>query len=310
MNESISLPNTKLLDEFQSRLAQVKIDYCTMTVGNQVVMTHARSPSSANKLHKINSVTKSILSLLIGIALDRKQLESIHTPLTEFFPGLHDLEEELTLEHLLTMTAGWDWPEWADWNGFPKPMYDSPNWVQFILSRPLTEKPGMRMVYNSGCSHLLSAILQKVTGMTTAAYAEKNLFKPIGVTDYRWSSDANGVNIGGFGLQIKAPDLHKLGTLMLGNGRIGNAKIVSEEWIDRSIQPRFLTYPHVGAYGYHWWVLSDSDGRPTKPFTTFAMGFGGQFVFVVPERKWVVSFASSLYKQSLLPYQLFKNLLD
>jgi CubicO group peptidase (beta-lactamase class C family) len=310
MNESVFLPNAKRLDEFQSRLAQVKIDYFTMTVNHQVVMTHARSPNSANKLHKINSVTKSVLSLLIGIALDRKQLESTHVPLTEFFPGLRNLEKELTLEHLLTMTAGWDWPEWADWNGFPKPMYDSPDWVRFILSRLLTEKPGTRMVYNSGCSHLLSAILQKVTGMTTAKYAEKNLFEPIGVTDYRWRSDAKGIGIGGFGLELKAPDLHKLGTLMLGKGRIGNAEIVSEAWVDRSVQPRFLSYLHVGAYGYHWWVMCNSDCRPTEPYTYFAMGYGGQFVFVVPEREWVVSFASSLYKQSLLPYQLFKSLLD
>jgi CubicO group peptidase (beta-lactamase class C family) len=310
MNESIFLPNAKRLDELQSQLAQVKIDYFTMTVSHQVVMTYARSPKSANKLHKINSVTKSVLSLLIGIALDRKQLESIHVPLTEFFPGLHNLEQELTLEHLLTMTAGWDWPEWADWNGFPKPMYDSPDWVKFILSRPLTEKPGTRMVYNSGCSHLLSAILQKVSGMTTAAYAEKYLFKPMGLADFRWRSDANGIDIGGFGLELKASDLHKLGTLMLGKGQLGNVEIVSKAWVDRSVQSRFMSYPHVGAYGYHWWVMSDSDGRTTVPYTYFAMGFGGQFVFVVPERKWVVSFASSLYKQSFLPYQLFKSLFD
>ncbi len=310
MDDSISLPFDKRLNEFRKQVAQAKIDYCAMTVGDEIVFAHARKPNSADKLHKINSVTKSIVSLLVGLAIDRGLLESVQLPLSEFFPGLGQIERGITVEHLLTMTPGWDWPEWAEWNGFPKEMQDSPDWVRFVLSRPLVDKPGSIMKYNSGCSHLLSAILQQVTGMSTSEFAAIHLFKPLGISDYRWPSDVNGIDIGGFGLQLKALDLHKLGTLMLGEGRIGDRGIVSKAWIRQSMQPRFMTYPHVGAYGYHWWIMSDDEGRPTEPFTLFAMGFGGQFVLVVPEFEWVVSFASSLYKKSFLPMQLFKSLLN
>ncbi|BBI33705.1 hypothetical protein KCTCHS21_31040 [Cohnella abietis] len=206
------------------------------------------------------------------------------------------------------MTTGWDWPEWGEWDGMPRPMIDSPDWVSFVLSRPMKDEPGTRMIYNSGCSQLLSAILQKVTGMTTAQYAEQFLFKPLGIQEYLWHADANGITIGGFSLSLKAADLMKLGQLMLSKGRIADVPIVPEDWIDKSVAPRFHTYDDVGSYGYHWWILSNQSGKPVIPTTYFAMGFGGQYIFIVPEQQLIVTFASSLYKQSFLPYQLFKEL--
>jgi len=292
------------------QVEKAKIDYCEITCGDRIVLKHEKNGHSAVRLHKINSVTKSVLALLIGIAIDRKQLESVSVPLTEFFPDLRGVGRELTVEHLLTMTTGWDWREWGDWDGLPKPMTDSPDWVRFIIERPIVDPPGTRMVYNSGCSHLLSAVLQQAAGMPTAVFAEKHLFGPMGITQFHWPSDPQGVAIGGFGMEMLAAYMHKLGLLMLGNGRFEGQTIVPAAWVAQCVQPRFFTYGHVGCYGYHWWVLSDENGSPLSPAAYFAMGYGGQHVFVVPELELVATFASSLYKQSqtFLPFRLFREL--
>lgn len=305
--KSILRISSDKLENFKQQVTMTKIDYCKITIADQVVFKHARNLHSEHKLHKINSITKSVLSLLIGIAIDRKQLDSIHVPLSDFFPSLQEHKHPLTIEHLLTMTTGWDWPEMGDWGGKPMPMINSPDWVKFILEQPMKDKPGTRMIYNSGSSHLLSAILQKVTGMNTDQYAEKVLFKPMGIKDSRWYSDSKGIIIGGFGLELMAPDLHKLGQLMLGKGRLGDEVIVAEEWIEQCIKPRFHTYDHIGSYGYHWWILNEGDEPIEDPYTYFAMGYGGQYIFVVPEHELIVSFASTLYKQTYLPYRIFKE---
>jgi CubicO group peptidase (beta-lactamase class C family) len=309
MKDSTFQMTANKLEWLHQQVSKTKIDFCEISYRNQVVFTHARNANSANKLHKINSITKSVLSLLVGIALDQKLIERLETPISNYFPQLKDTEAaDLTLVNLLTMTTGWDWPEWGAWEGLPKPMISSPDWVHFILSRPMKDQSGTRMIYNSGSSHLLSAILQKISGMTTAQYAEKHLFRPLGINEYRWYSDAKGIVIGGFGLELKAPDLHKLGQLMLGKGVFEGRTIVSDTWVHQIVEPRFHTYDHVGSYGYHWWIMNDEQQRPAVPLTYFAMGYGGQYVFVTPELELVVTFASTLYKQTFLPYRLYKDL--
>jgi CubicO group peptidase (beta-lactamase class C family) len=301
--------STSQLEQLKQQVSHSKIDYCKITLHDQVVFTHTRNNQAEHKLHKINSITKSVLSLLIGIAIDRGQLAGIHTPLSDFFPTLQGNAHRFTIEHLLTMTTGWDWPEMGEWGGRPMQMINSIDWVQYILARPMKDKPETRMIYNSGSSHLLSAIIQIATGMTTAEYAEKNLFGPLGIEEYRWHSDPNGIVIGGFGLELLAPDLHKLGQLMLRNGIIGKDVIVSKDWVTQSVKPRFLTYDHIGSYGYHWWIMNDGDDPLADPYTYFAMGYGGQYLFVVPQHELIVTFASSLYKKTFLPYQIFRKLL-
>lgn len=306
MNSTFDITADKL-EKFKHQVTNTKVDYCRITIGEQTVFTHARTSYSELKLHKINSITKSVLSLLIGIAIDQKLLTGVQMPLSDFFPTLKESHPSLKIEHLLTMTTGWDWPEMGDWGGKPMPMINSPDWITFILARPMKDKPGTRMLYNSGSSHLLSAILQKVTGMNTDHYAEKHLFKPLGIHDSRWYSDPKGIIIGGFGLELKAPDLHKLGQLMLNRGLIGENRIVSADWVDQCIKPRYHTYDHIGTYGYHWWILSEGDEPLKDPYTYFAMGYGGQYIFVVPEYSLIVSFASTLYKHTFVPYRIFKE---
>ncbi|MFC5531955.1 serine hydrolase domain-containing protein [Cohnella yongneupensis] len=275
------------------------------------LLAYARNNQSATKLHKINSITKSVLSLLIGIAIDRGELASIHQPIEDFFPEARNSDKaDVTIEHLLTMAPGWHWPEMGDWGGRPFPMINSMNWVRFILNRPMIHEPGSRMYYDSGSSHLLSAILQQVSGLSTSAYAEKHLFKPLGIDRYRWFADAKGIVIGGFGLEVIGPDLAKLGQLVLQQGIWNGVPIVSPAWIASSTKPRHHTYDHIGSYASHWWVMTDEERNPVTPRVLFAMGYGGQYIFVVPEHELVVTFASTLYKSTFLPMRLFRELMN
>ncbi|MFC5700076.1 serine hydrolase domain-containing protein [Cohnella faecalis] len=300
----VSSPDSRFLDSFANEVSKAKIDYCEIRQGDAVLFAHCRDPHNPGKLHKVNSITKSVVSLLIGIAIDRGELENVHTAVSDYIPSCE--RQDLTIEHLLTMTDGWDWREWGDWGGLPKPMTGSPNWIRYIVDREIVHPAGRHMAYSSGSSHLLSAILQKATGMTTDKYAERHLFGPLGIEEYRWQSDPQGIVIGGFSLELPAADITKLGLLALNNGRWNGRSVVSSEWIGQSTRPLYLTYPHVGHYGYHWWVLpAPNGGAPRIPTVFFAMGYGGQFLYVVPEHRLVAAFASSLYKDSFLPHRLF-----
>jgi len=289
--------------------AKVHIDYCEVVHRGETLFRYARHPHAEYKLHKVNSITKSILSILVGIALERGELPGLQVPISDYFPEARGGDkQEVTIEHLLSMTPGWEWPEMGDWGGLPKPMIDSPDWIRFILAQPMKYKPGLRMFYDSGSSQLLSAILQSATGMRTSQYAERFLFGPIGIESYRWRADPKGIDIGGFSLELKAPDLTKLGKLMLDRGRWNGQAVIPEDWVADSMIARRHTYDHIGSYGYHWWVMAQDD-KPITPAIYFAMGYGGQYLFVVPEYELIVTFASTLYRHTFLPYRLFKKLL-
>lgn len=293
--------------EIKKLITNEKINTCLIYHRDFTVFQYYKNSKMQEKLHKVNSVTKSILSILVGIAIDRNELEGVDLPISRFFPDISDSKAELTIEHLLTMSPGLDWREFGEWGGRPFPMINSQNWVQFVLESESIEPPGQRMIYNSGCSHLLSAIMQKATGKNLIDYARQHLFQPLEIEDFQWHTDSKGIAIGGFGLSLKADDMLKIGTMMLQNGRYKGKVVVSDTWVKESTVPRFLTYNQIGAYGYHWWIMTDDSNQPIHPHTFFAMGFGGQFIIVVPEYELVVTFTSELKKETLRPLRYFKT---
>jgi CubicO group peptidase (beta-lactamase class C family) len=296
-----------ILTELEKKIKKEKITSCLIQYENSLVLKYYKNNKMKDKQHKVNSVTKSVLSILVGIAIDRGDLEGVHQPIADFFSNLTDWQKQLTLEHLLTMTPGFDWPEFTSWGGRPMPMINSRDWVRFILERPMVEPSGESMHYNSGCSHMLSAILQKAAGMSLTEYAEAYLFNPLGIKDYTWYSDAKGIVIGGFGLSLKAEDLLKLGRLMLQEGTWNGHKLVSKDWVIESTIPRFHTYNKIGSYGYHWWILTDDDHQPAQPPAYFAMGYGGQYIIVAPKNQLIVTFTSELYNDTFKPLRYFKK---
>jgi CubicO group peptidase (beta-lactamase class C family) len=218
-----------------------------------------------------------------------------------YFPDIvnHQMDtrkKDISIEHLLTMSVGLDWPEFGEWNYMP-PMF-AHDVVKFVLNRELVDEPGTRMNYNSGCSHVLSAIITKATGMKTSAFADQLLFKPLGIDkDYLWFEDAKGISYGSDGLRLLPYDMAKFGQLYLQGGFWKGKQIVSEDWIRKSTEPYLLTYDYIGHYASHWWVAKldqDQNDLTLNNRMFFAMGRNGQFIIVIPSLQTVVVFTGTL----------------
>jgi len=243
-------------------------------------------PFSAGSKHDVASVTKSFTSTLVGIAIDKGYVESVHQPVLGFFPertaaNLDANKSAMTLEHLLTMTSGLKCiNEPSEITLFQ--MMASPDWVQFVLDLPMSDKPGSRFVYNSGGSHLLSAIITQTTGMSELDFAREHLFEPLGISDVIWPFDPQGVNNHGWGDLVITPyDMAKLGYLYLHNGLWDGQQVVSREWVASATSKHVTTHtPDHNGYGCQWWIGS-SGGYS-------AIGRGGQRIFFVPDKNLVV----------------------
>jgi CubicO group peptidase (beta-lactamase class C family) len=298
-------------------IAPLDLKSCIISRQGQLTFEHYRDRHTATAIAKINSCTKSVLASLICIAMDKGLLPQPISPLSVFFPQLVSYREsrkqEITLQHLLTMSAGFNWTEFGGQNSFPR-MTRSPNWVNFVLEQPLSDCPGARMEYNSGVSQLLSAILVQATGMTTARFAELYLFGPLGIESYKWEHDPQGIHTGGFGLSLSPSDMLKFGQLYLQNGKWDNKQLISRELAARSVQSAIpVEAPRRGCYGWHWWT--DSYPFAPKDSTTpsldyyYARGFGGQYIHVVPSLEIVVVLTNDKQKKEQHPADVFRQII-
>lgn len=219
-------------------------------------------PSAAEDKHILNSCTKSFLATLVGIAIDMGYLSSVHSTALNYFQdfpnaGRDPRRARITLEHLLTMSSGIQWPQSATDNASDR-MVASPNWITFILEQPMAAEPGTVANYSNGDAHLLSVLLERAVGVPTVEFAREHLFTPLGITDIRWDHDPAGVTIGSATLYLKPRDMAKLGLLYLAEGQWDGHQVVSRDWI------RAATKPHTqipsGApidYGYYWWIYPE-----------------------------------------------------
>ncbi|MFQ5796390.1 MAG: serine hydrolase domain-containing protein [Candidatus Bipolaricaulia bacterium] len=292
---------------------QIDIDSVTVVRNGYIVTDAYFYPVRQNRLHILHSVSKSVTSTLVGIAIDQGYIEGVDQPVLGFFPertvaNLNDVKQAMTLEHLLTMTAGVDWPEWphpytSDENILIQ-MIRSRDWVQFVLDRPMTQEPGSQFNYNSGASFLLSAIIQETTGMSALGFARQHLFDPLGISRAIWPSGPQGITMGWGELRITPHAMAKIGYLFLSEGRWDDEQIVSSEWVEAS------TTSHIDSpgYGYQWWV-NPSALAPTAGYY-FAAGLYGQRIFVVPSLDMVVVFTSDLREgndQDVIPFALLHS---
>ena len=203
------------------------IDSVLVTRHGRIVLEASYAPFRAGLKHRFYSATKSVTSTLIGMALADGRLDSTDHKVVDFFAdrtiaNLDDAKKAITVQHLLDMTSGLAWQEGV--NGGAESyiaMARSPDWQQFILDRPMATPPGSRFYYNTGNSHLLSAILGKVTGRSTLDYARERLFGPLGIDDVLWRVDPQGVSNGGNDLYLQPRDMAKIGYLWLRGGAVG-----------------------------------------------------------------------------------------
>jgi CubicO group peptidase (beta-lactamase class C family) len=264
----------------------------------------------------VQSVTKSVTSAVVGIALDEGVLPNIAEPIVRWFPTRAEVlappeREPIRLRHLLNMTAGLSWDEWSfpysDSRNSHFKMNRSPNPVSYVVSRDRAFDPGNRFVYNSGLPITLGEIVRIELGEPFDTYAERVLFEPLGINEWSWERYfESGVVQAGGGLYLRARDMLKIGVLFEQGGTWDGARIVSEEWVDQST----IQQAPDTEYGYQWWTDQYQEGE--RSFVGYhASGVGGQFIFVVPELELVAVFtggntAPSLFNQ---PFEILRRYL-
>ena len=268
---------------------------------NYLVLEHYPSPLYHGRDYRrpAKSITKSVTSALVGIALDQGKMPPLDSNLLELFPQYTDIanmdmrKQKIMLEHVLSMTAGFKWDEFSVGDTSEFKMMRSADWIKYTLDQPMSHSPGEKWVYNGGCSMMLSGILKNATETDVADYAKKYLFDPIGMENWNWTLANKNVTNTASGLAMSRRDMARFGVLYLNRGRWQDSQIVPEDWVTKSTSVQVLGegdyFPY--AYGYQWWRLQDQE--PTVAMLAvndafFALGSGGQFIFVVPHLNLVV----------------------
>jgi CubicO group peptidase (beta-lactamase class C family) len=239
--------------------------------------------------HLLYSTTKSVTSALIGIAIDRGTIESVDQRVVDFFidrsiANLDPRKQSLTLEHLLTMSCGFEWEGPDDQLHTWGQALASRNPIQFMLDQPMASDPGSEWYYNGGCSHLLSAILTEASGRSALDFARQYLFDPLGITQVEWPRDWQGYYFGGQDIWLTPRDMAKFGYLFLREGEWDGRQIIPADWVAQSSETRF----HLGGgmgYGYQWWTLPELGAY-------YAAGAYEQRIYVLPDLDLVVVFTA------------------
>jgi CubicO group peptidase (beta-lactamase class C family) len=298
-------PLLEMFDFVQER--EIPVHSIQMVRRGRLVLDAYFHPYDGRTRHDVASVTKSITSLLVGLAIARGHVRDVQQPVVNFFPeramaGLDTRKRKQTLEHLLTMQSGWDC-------GFEPnearlfEMRRRPDWIQFMLDLPMVTEPGTRWAYCSGNCHVLSGILGRVTGTNALAFARRELFEPLGVRDVAWTPDPQGNNHGWGDLQMHPLDLAKLGQLLLQRGRWGERQLIADDWIQRSTRVHVEKTSNRDHYGYYWWVKGAD-----YPGMFEAVGRGGQRINVWPAKELVLVFTGGGFEPGDLAPFLLKSL--
>ncbi|EJR64074.1 hypothetical protein IIO_01973 [Bacillus cereus VD115] len=284
--------------------------------GNVVFESYYNGYGPDDAYH-VASVTKTVISALIGICIDKGYIKSVDQKVIEFFPDYNVKSSEVTVRHLLTMTAPYPF---VDWQEPLEELFTQQNWVQYTLNRMGNGGEIGSFKYSSAGAHVLSAIISSATGKSAREFANEQLFQPLGmreIPNYNmkafgfddlfgkdvkgWVHDPNDITTGGWGLTLTVRDMAKFGRLYLNEGTYNRKQILSKSWIQES------TAMNPNRYGYLWWLLEEGG-----IFSYCAMGDGGNVICCVPEKELVVVIASEvipnaedrwkLIKESIFPY--------
>jgi len=297
--------DSEKLAEMLERIKSQNINIRSVVVirNGYVLLDACVHPYQKDSWHIIHSCTKSITSALIGIAIDKGYLESVKTPVLEFFPGrtaanLDENKKAMTLENLLTMSSGFQARDsyLYNWQGLNK-MRASYDWVQYMLDLPMAKAPGDKFDYSNGVSFLLSAILQESTGTNALVFAREHLFGPLGIHNIYWPSSPLGITLGWGGMRMKPLDMAKIGFLYLNKGVWEGKQVVSSSWVEASTREHIKSGTLSDGYGYQWWV--DEDGY------FMALGYSGQYIVVLPQQDMVVVFTSALHSFNFFIPEMF-----
>ena len=254
-----------------------------------------------DSLQEIFSITKSVSSTLIGIAVDKGFIENVEHSVIDLLPQYkQEIKNpnisKIKLEHILTLSTGLEWDErsysYSDPRNTETQMVDTSDWMKFVLTRPQQHEPGTVYNYNTGSVHLLSAIIKNASDLYADEFAEKYLFEPLGITVYHWNKDKKGYPCTGAthgGLRLRARDLVKFGQLILRDGNWKGRQIVSQDWINKATAKQMEIANNINSMGYLWWPGSYTF-KEKKISYIASFGYGGQTLYIVPDLDLVFIF--------------------
>ncbi|MFX0013184.1 MAG: serine hydrolase domain-containing protein [Promethearchaeota archaeon] len=326
MDSSILENNEKIMTKNNVKY----IDSISIIRNGYIVYDRFYSYYNYSDMHILNSITKSVTSILIGIANHSGFITNLDEPIVNIFSNrtfanMNAKKEAITIQDLLEMRSGLEWNTPGLFSEYPVRPQDyefhsnhtnsfeywslnfadddaklitSDDWVQFVLDKPMEDSPGLVFKYNTGVSHLLQVIIKIKTGMDPQTFAEDYLFTPLNITNYHWWKDPQGVIAGGHGLWLHPYDIAKFGYLYLHNGSWGGQTIVPEDWVHQSVTP-----PAGTGYGFQWWIN-------TKAEYYRGLGIGGQILLVQPKTNLVVVITSTNYLGGWSDYSLQFTLID
>ena len=275
--------------------------------------------NTVNTLHDIRSATKSIVSLLIGIAVDQGKLDVEDTMmsfLTDYSVGevQNERKERITIEHLLTMASGLDAnADKEDSPGHENYLYEAEDWLRFALNVPMAGEPGSVWSYASLNTYLLGVILEKATEQELEEFAQTYLFDPLGIKDTRWTFTPKGWVVAQGNFYVSARDLSRIGQLILNEGCWNGDQVVSKNWLHTSFEGKYkVSWPNYDTYGYQWYNHTLEAGQENYSYV-FASGNGGQKLYVVPRSKLVVVIMTTAYNTNygqMRSLKVFRRILE
>jgi len=293
-----------LLASLPDALAQTKITSALVVRDGAIVSEWYADGFDETTVFPMHSCSKTFTGTIVGAALDDGLIGSLDDPISDYLPQAAGTDKaDITIRQLLCQTSG---IRWYEWNGREESfwgLYNAENWVDYVLSQPMDYAPGTTFTYTTGGSHLLAAIVQAAAGKSSAEYGWERLFAAMDLDSIEWNADPQGVTDGGNGVRLTSRDAAKLGQLYLNGGVWEGKRLLSEDWIEQATQQQSAgSAGRSGRYGYQWWLQTFS-GYPTY----YAMGFGGQFVFVVPSLDLVAVFTTGGWGDTYAPWPYFTD---
>ncbi len=284
-----SEPSWTLEDAFSLAGQDANLKCLIVYKDDHIIKEKYFHPGDSLSAHDVRSVTKSVIATLIGIAIDQGIIPSEEQKIGDYLRPLvgtmDSVKASITIRDLLSMSSGLsgnDIPDVSEYNNW----FNAPDQLEYTLNKPMIHQPGQVFGYNTGASHLTSAILTQAGGISTFQFVKQYLFQPLGIADHYWETDKQGIYNGGAGLSLTPHDMLKIGQLYLNRGVYNGVRIVSEDWIEKASTFKITTNgiePFSPSYGYFWWI-----GNSAFHGYFFANGYGGQFIVVVPDLRLIV----------------------
>ncbi len=315
--KSTALDTTALYAFFNEIINQEhKLNSVLLIKNNELIIDEYFNGYDAKTIHDLRSVNKSIKSLLLGIAIDKGMIEDINEPISKYLKSheprknLDERKNEITIKHLITMSAGWDCNDWDKKSkGQEDRVYKKEDWIQYTLDLPMINNHGEVSNYCSMGVIIMAEIVSQASGMGLDEFAEQYLFRPLGIESLRWDhTEEKQVIASGKRLSLKPRDMAKIGQLVLNEGVWMGEQIVSANWIQDATTAK-TTITNI-EYGYLWWNIPFNVNGKTYMSKT-ATGNGGQYIMVIPEMDIVAVFTGEAYnsQEDKLPFAIMNNIL-